>query len=82
MSTAPPFSRRDDAESTYSIQPTAPSKLVALNYLNIVAYIVNVVFTYGIGVGGFFNLPTNDELSEKYQTLVTPVGWAFAIWGL
>jgi len=24
---------------------------------------------------------TNTELSKKYQTLVTPAGWAFAIWG-
>ena len=25
--------------------------------------------------------PTNTQLSAKYQTLVTPAGWAFAIWG-
>jgi hypothetical protein len=48
-----------------------------LNYLNIAAYLLNVVITYGIGVGGFFDLPTNGDLSKKYQTLVTPVGWAF-----
>lgn len=54
----------------------------ALNYLNLVAYIGNVVVTYGIGLLGFFGASTNGELSEKYQTLVTPVGWAFAIWSI
>lgn len=53
-----------------------------LNILNLLAYIVNVVVTYGIGVAGFFGLPTNGELSAKYQTLVTPIGWAFAIWAV
>ena len=75
-----------DPESTYSITPTSPtssaSRLTNRNYLNIMAYVLNVVVTYGIGVGGIFDLPTNDELSAKYQTLVTPIGWAFAIWGV
>jgi hypothetical protein len=30
---------------------------------------------------GLFGLPDNAVLSEKYQTLVTPIGWAFSIWG-
>jgi len=46
----------------------------------LLAYVANTVVTYGIGVGGWFGQPTNEELSAKYQTLVTPVGWAFAIW--
>ena len=49
--------------------------------VNLVAYGLNVLFTYGIGVAGLFNLPDNTVLSEKYQTLVTPIGWAFSIWG-
>jgi hypothetical protein len=40
-----------------------------------------VLFTYGVGVNGLFGLPDNTVLSEKYQTLVTPIGWAFSIWG-
>jgi hypothetical protein len=40
-----------------------------------------VLFTYGVGVAGLGGLPNNSELSEKYQTIVTPVGWAFSIWG-
>ncbi|GMI05737.1 hypothetical protein TrLO_g10630 [Triparma laevis f. longispina] len=58
---------------------TAP--LSKLNYVNLVAYAINVLFTYGIGVAGLFGLPDNTVLSEKYQTLVTPIGWAFSIWG-
>ena len=74
---------RRDPESTYSITPSSgPAKLEALNYLNLVAYLVNILITYGIGVAGIFNFPTNGELSIKYQTLVTPVGWAFSIWGV
>lgn len=79
-------SRSDDPEDvpdTFTMStPTTPRKLVCLNFVNIFAYIVNIVVTYGIGVGGVFDLPTNDELSAKYQTLVTPIGWTFAIWGL
>jgi hypothetical protein len=48
---------------------------------NLLAYILNVAVTYIVGLG-FLNLPSNGELSLKYQTLVTPVGWAFAIWGV
>mmetsp|Transcript_21047 Transcript_21047/g.34817 ORF Transcript_21047/g.34817 Transcript_21047/m.34817 type:complete len:334 (+) Transcript_21047:115-1116(+) len=56
--------------------------LTLLNYLNVVCFIANLVVTYGVGVLGIGGLATNTELSEKYQTLVTPVGFAFAIWGL
>lgn len=54
--------------------------LQKLNYANVVAYILNTLVTYGVGVSGRF--PTNAELSAKYQTLVTPAGFAFAIWGI
>ena len=80
---------RLDPESTFSIartsaadSPATTQKLTAVNYSNIVAYLLNVVVTYGIGVGGILDLPTNDELSAKYQTLVTPIGWTFSIWGV
>lgn len=63
-----------------SQQAPQRSKLQAVNYANIVAYLLNVGVTYGVGVSGYF--PTNAELSAKYQTLVTPSGYAFAIWGV
>jgi benzodiazapine receptor len=57
-------------------------KLTLLNYLNVICFTANVVITYGVGVLGLGGLQTNGELSEKYQTLVTPIGFAFAIWGV
>lgn len=58
------------------------SKVGRLKWINLFAFVLNVAVTYGIGVSGIFGLPTNAELSEKYQTVVTPAGWAFAIWGV
>lgn len=63
------------AESTSST-----NRIAALNVLNVIAYIANVGFVNG--VPALFNVPDNGELSRKYQTIVTPAGWAFAIWGL
>ena len=49
------------------------------NWANLIAYVVNFAVTYSslTGVWG----KTNTELSAKYQTLVTPAGYAFSIWG-
>jgi len=49
------------------------------NFANLGAYVVNTTITYA-SIAGTFGA-TNVELSKKYQTLVTPAGWAFAIWG-
>ncbi|CAK9028294.1 Uncharacterized protein SCF082_LOCUS18297 [Durusdinium trenchii] len=49
------------------------------SWINLVAYAVNLGVTYGSLTGAFGK--TNTELSEKYQTLVTPAGYAFSIWG-
>lgn len=68
---------RDNSNST-----NFQDDLRGLKWLNLAAYVLNVVVTYGIGVAGFLNLPTNGELSAKYQTLVTPAGYAFSIWGV
>lgn len=57
-------------------------KLNAKNYVNLVSFILNVGITYAIGVAGVGGLPNNSELSAKYQTLVTPAGWAFSIWSV
>ena len=56
--------------------------IATINYLNVAAYAANAGATYCIGALGLFDAPTNAELSEKYQTIVTPAGWAFAIWGV
>jgi tryptophan-rich sensory protein len=70
----------DETMDTSSSRRT--NALGSLPWINVVSYLVNVAVTYGVGVGGFLDLPSNSELSEKYQTIVTPIGWAFAIWGI
>jgi len=52
------------------------------NYLNLVAYILNATLVYGFGTGGWLGASPNDELSRKYQTLVTPKSSAFIIWAV
>ena len=54
-------------------------RLPVQSWANILAYLVNLGITYGSLTGAFG--ATNEELSEKYQSLVTPAGYAFAIWG-
>lgn len=58
----------------------AKKSLNAQNYINLASFVLNVGLTYAIGVAGIGGLPNNSELSAKYQTLVTPAGWAFTIW--
>ena len=52
------------------------------NAINLLAYIFNVVVTFGVGTFGWVGNGTNGELSAKYQTILTPSGTAFSIWGL
>jgi len=51
-------------------------------YYNVAAYILNVVFTFGIGVFGWFGLASNRDISERYVSLIAPAGWAFSIWSV
>jgi hypothetical protein len=62
-------------------QPSTPVdiKLESRNYINLAAYVLNAIITY-VSLTGIFG-ETNTDLSKKYQTLVTPAGWAFSIWG-
>jgi len=70
-------------ESSYVIKKvTSSASLNCKNYLNVLFYFCNTIFTYGIGTAAWFGTTTNGELSEKYQTLVTPENIAFAIWGI
>jgi benzodiazapine receptor len=58
------------------------TQLNLINYANLLAYIANVLVTYSVGNGVLPGAQSNSELSDKYQTLVTPAGYAFAIWGI
>ena len=51
-------------------------------YIIILAFLFNLYITYAIGVSGRSGGETNEYLSLKYQTLITPAGWAFSIWGV
>merc|ERR1711865_28084 len=50
-------------------------------WLNLVFYFLNSLATYSIQLG-WLDLPNNGDISDKYQTLVTPFGLSFTIWGL
>jgi benzodiazapine receptor len=56
--------------------------LTMLNWANLIFYIINFVFTYGIGTLGWLGNGDNGELSAKYQTIVTPKSTAFLIWAV
>jgi len=55
-------------------------RLGIVNVLNLLLFIVHVILSYGFGVEGWFGVETNADQSDKYQTLITPSEWAFAIW--
>lgn len=57
----------------------APTKLQTLNYVNVLAYLSNFLTVFGSTTAG---LPSNAVMSDRYQTLVTPAGYAFSIWGI
>jgi len=61
---------------------TSKPPLNRKNYINLFAYIFNIVLVYGIGTAGWLGTPTNGELSAKYQTMVTPKSSAFSIWAV
>eukprot|EP00980_Cylindrotheca_fusiformis_P017339 scaffold5380_cov131-Cylindrotheca_fusiformis.AAC.16 len=53
-----------------------------VNIFNAAFFVINVVITYGVGILGWIGNGTNDELSKKYQSLVTPNSSAFLIWSV
>lgn len=52
-----------------------------LQIANILAFIVTIYFNYASSAG-VFNDTTQADMSAKYQTLFTPAGYAFSIWGI
>jgi|Transcript_31693 hypothetical protein len=57
-------------------------KLTLKNWLNLVFFVLNTLFTYGVGNEGWFGGQTNGDLSRKYQTIITPSSRAFTIWAV
>lgn len=66
--------------SCKSSSSTETKRLNLKNWANVAAYILNTFFTYGVGLAGLLGTPTNADLSDKYQTIVTPNRSAFRIW--
>ena len=66
----------------YKANRIVASAFPCLNIMNMLAYIANAAVTYGIGTLGLFGSSNNATLSDKYQTLITPVGYAFGIWAV
>mmetsp|Transcript_28501 Transcript_28501/g.62690 ORF Transcript_28501/g.62690 Transcript_28501/m.62690 type:complete len:334 (-) Transcript_28501:69-1070(-) len=71
-----------DAHVSSSEQSEPPPRINHKNILNLLFFIINIVFTYGIGTEGWLGNGTNGELSEKYQTIITPSSRAFIIWAV
>ena len=74
-----------DTTTTTKSEPSSSSTNTSLNkfnWLNLLAYAVNCFVTFGIGIFGLTGQPDNGELSDKYQTIVTPFGFSFSIWGV
>jgi len=51
------------------------------NIMNLTFYIINSLATYSTQFG-WLPLPNNGELSDKYQTIITPWGTSFLIWSV
>ena len=60
----------------------ADTALNTFLFVNLASYVFNVFVTFGIGTFGLFGRPDNGTLSDKYQTILTPSGSAFSIWGI
>ena len=58
--------QHDEVEHEASSEQTKP-KINTKNWLNLAAYVLNIVFTFGVGTNGWFGNGTNSELSLKYQ---------------
>ena len=66
------------ATATATAATTRPLQM--LNYANMLAFLLNCAITFGADT--VLQLPNNAILSLKYQTLITPAPYAFAIWGI
>lgn len=68
-----------DSPKEMSRGDTSLNKFVVINLLS---YAINTFVTFSIGTFGLFGRPDNGELSDKYQTILTPSGTAFSIWSI
>lgn len=78
---APTTSTTDTSSGTTADPPVpvAPGLRIHNYLINVLAYASNFLVVFFYTETG---LPDNATLSDKYQTLVTPAPYAFAIWGI
>lgn len=58
-----------------------PSALTSVNYLNVVTYLAHLFVSWGIGIWGLDGLlSTRWQITQQYETLVTPAEWAYFLW--
>jgi len=75
--------KSEEQTALESEENRTPNKIMSLNILNVVFFVLNVIVTFGIGQFQWLGPGTsNGDLSLKYQTIVTPKGTAFSIWGI
>eukprot|EP00536_Pseudo-nitzschia_multiseries_P007456 jgi/Psemu1/195694/e_gw1.176.67.1 len=71
-----------DADNNASEIPA----LTVLNWVNGAVFVLTILATFGTQGNNRFTrgwmMQDNGTLSAKYQSLVTPAGYAFSIWGL
>jgi len=60
---------------------TIDTSINRFNVLNLTFYIINSIATYCIQFG-WVPLPNNGDISDKYQTIITPFGTSFLIWSV
>ncbi len=60
---------------------TNRSKMRLWAWLNLVLFLIMVGFNYA-GAAGFINGMSQKAVSAMFATLITPAGFAFAIWGV
>jgi hypothetical protein len=65
-------------QSSFHRSSTHPAiELSGLNYLNVVTYLAHVMIWWGVAVWGLdAYISTQWEMTQQYETLVTPATWA------
>lgn len=51
------------------------------SWINLIAFVITLIVNY-LTASGFINGMSQKAVSNKYNTLITPAGFAFSIWGL
>ena len=71
----------NNQEPLLDLPQREPSALTSVNYLNVVTYAAHLFVSWGIGIWGLDGrLHTRWDITQEYETLVTPAEWAYFLW--